>query len=143
MAKACERTYLDVRSVDEKPAILIVDDNDMLRKLLVLELSHDGRFHVDQAATGAEGLEKAIASECSVIVLDMMLSDTDGLQFLEKLKIARAGNLPSVIAITAAPTTLVPDSMIEAPYRGLVSAVFRKPFDHAKLRETVAFCAGT
>ena len=31
---------------------------------------------------------------------------------------------------------------IEAPYRGIVSAVFRKPFDHAKLRETVAFCAG-
>jgi len=24
----------------------------------------------------------------------------------------------------------------------MVSAVFRKPFDHAKLRETVAFCAG-
>ena len=115
----------------------------MLRKLLVLELTTDGRFLIHQASTGAEGLEKAVASGCSVIVLDMMLTDTDGLQFLEKLKVARAGNLPSVIAITAAPTTLVPDSMIEAPYRGLVSAVFRKPFDHAKLRETVAFCAGT
>lgn len=128
--------------MSEKPAILIVDDNDMLRKLLVLELANDGRFQVEQAATGAEGLQKAIASGCSVIVLDMMLSDTDGLQFLEKLKIARPGNPPSVIVITAAPQTLVPDSMIEAPYRGLVSAVFRKPFDHAKLRETVAFCAG-
>ncbi len=76
-----------------------------------------------------------------MIVLDMMLPDTDGLSFIEKIKIARPKDLPSIIAITAAPTTLVPDAMIEAPNRGLVSAIFRKPFDHAKLRETVAFCA--
>jgi two-component system, chemotaxis family, chemotaxis protein CheY len=129
-------------SVSEKPAVLIVDDNDMMRKLLAIELSNDGRFNVDQAATGAEGLAKAIASSCAVVVLDMILPDMDGLQVIEKIKIARPDNPPSIIAITGAPTTLVPDSMIEAPYRGLVSAVFRKPFDHAKLRETVAFCAG-
>jgi CheY-like chemotaxis protein len=129
--------------VQEKPSVLIVDDNELLRKLLVIELTADGRFRVDQASTGAEGIEKAIASGCSVIVLDMMLPDTDGLQFIERLKIARPNDPPSVIAITGAPTTLVSDAMIEAPHRGLVSAVFRKPFDHAKLRETVAFCAGT
>ena len=128
--------------VSNKPAVLVVDDNDMMRKLLVMELTTDGRFVVDQAATGAEGIEKAIASGCSVIVLDMILPDTDGLQFIERIRIARPDNPPSVIAITGAPATLVPDAMIEAPYRGIVSAVFRKPFDHAKLRETVAFCAG-
>jgi two-component system, chemotaxis family, chemotaxis protein CheY len=128
--------------VSDKPAVLIVDDNDMMRKLLAIEFSNDGRFNVDQASTGAEGLEKAIASSCAVVVLDMILPDMDGLQVIEKIKIARPDNPPSIIAITGAPTTLVPDSMIEAPYRGLVSAVFRKPFDHAKLRETVAFCAG-
>ncbi len=127
----------------DKPGVLVVDDNDMMRKLLVVELSSDGRLQVDSAATGAEGLQKAVASGCSVIVLDMMLPDFDGLQFIEKLKVARPENLPTIIAITGAPSTLVPDTMIEAPYRGLVSAVFRKPFDHAKLRETVAFCAGT
>ena len=125
-----------------KPTVLVVDDNDMMRKLLAVELSADGRFEVEAAATGAEGLQKAIATGCSVIVLDMMLPDFDGLQFIERLRVARPDNLPSIIAITGAPVTLVPDGMIEGPYRGLVSAVFRKPFDHAKLRETVAFCAG-
>ena len=129
--------------VSEKPCVLVVDDNDMLRKLIVVEMSSDGRFRVDAAANGTDGLSKAVSSECSVIVLDMMLPDMDGLQFIEKLKIARPKDPPAIIAITGAPTTLIPDSMIEAPYRGLVSAVFRKPFDHAKLRETVAFCAGT
>lgn len=128
--------------MSEKPSVLVVDDNDMLRKLLVVELTADGRFRVESAATGAEGIEKAVASGCSVIVLDMMLPDTDGLQFIERLKIARPSDPPSIIAITAAPATLVPDAMIEEPNRGLVSAVFRKPFDHAKLRDTVAFCAG-
>ena len=128
--------------MSEKPGVLVVDDNELLRKLLVVELKNDGRFRVEEASTGAEGIEKAVSGNCSVIVLDMMLPDTDGLQFIDRLRIARPDDPPSVIAITAAPTTLISDAMIEAPYRGLVSAVFRKPFDHAKLRETVAFCAG-
>jgi len=124
-----------------KPTILIVEDNDSMRKLLSAELSLDGSLQVESAATGAEGLEKAVASGCSVIVLDMMLPDTDGLQFIEQLKIRRP-DLPSIIAITGAPASTVSDGMIEGANRGLVSAIFRKPFDHAKLRETVAFCAG-
>ncbi|HEU4521004.1 MAG TPA: response regulator [Thermoanaerobaculia bacterium] len=123
-----------------RPTVLVVEDNDMMRKLLFAELSQDGRFQVEQASTGEEGLEKAVASDCSVIVLDMMLPDTDGLQFIERLRIKRP-DCPSIIAITGAPTSALPDGVIEGPYRGFVSAIFRKPFDHAKLRETVAFCA--
>lgn len=122
-----------------KPTVLVVEDNEMMRKLLFAELTQDGRFNVEQAATGEEGLEKAVASDCSVIVLDMMLPDTDGLQFIEQLRIKRP-DCPSIIAITGAPTSALPDGVIEGPYRGFVSAIFRKPFDHAKLRETIAFC---
>ena len=124
------------------PTVLVVEDNLMMRKLLVAELGQDGRFVVEQAGTGEEGLDKAVSTACSVIVLDMMLPDTDGLQFIEKLKIRRP-DCPSIIAITGAPPSALPDTMIESHYRGLVSAVFRKPFDHAKLRETVAFCASS
>src|SRR5881296_1359645 len=124
-----------------KPMVLVVDDTDSVRKLLVADLSMDDRFRVDQAATGKEALEKAMSPDCAVVVLDMMLPDTDGLQFIEQLKVRRP-NPPAIIAITGASETLVPDSMIEGPYRGLVSAIFRKPIDRAKLRQTVAFCLG-
>lgn len=124
-----------------KPVVLIVEDNDMLRKLISVELAQDGRFQVEDAATGEEGLQKAVSTNCAVVVLDMMLGDTDGLQFIDKLREVRK-DPPSIIAMTAAAASMLPDSIIEAPYRGLVSAVFRKPFDHEKLRETVAFCAG-
>lgn len=126
-----------------KPMVLVIDDNDMMRKLLSTELAQDPTLHVEQAATGAEGLEKAQIPECAVIILDMMLPDTDGLRFIEELKARRGSDLPSIIVITGASETLVPDAMVEAPYRGLVSAVFRKPFDHARLLETVKFCAST
>jgi len=121
--------------------VLVVEDTDSVRKLLAAELSQDPNIRVEQASTGADGLEKAMSPDCAVVVLDMMLPDTDGLQFIEQLKVRRP-NPPAIIAITGASETLVPDSMIEAPYRGLVSAIFRKPIDRAKLRQTVAFCLG-
>jgi len=119
--------------------VLVVEDTDSVRKLLAAELSQDHNIRVEQASNGADGLEKAASPDCAVVVLDLMLPDTDGLQFIEQLKIRRP-DPPSIIAITGASEMLVPDSMIEGPYRGLVSAVFRKPIDRAKLRETVAFC---
>jgi len=125
---------------ENKPMVLVVDDNDTMRKLLVLELGQDPRLRIEQASTGEEGLRKAADEDCCVVVLDMILPDTDGLQFIERLKELRS-DPPSVIAITGASQSLVPDSIIEGTNRGLVSAVFRKPFDRAKLRETVAFCA--
>jgi CheY-like chemotaxis protein len=123
-----------------KPVVVVVEDTDSLRKLLAADLSQDARLLVKQAGTGAEGLEMAVSPDCAVVVLDMMLPDTDGLQFIEALR-QRRPDPPSIIAITGASETLVPDSMIEGPYRGLVSAVFRKPIDRAKLHETVVFCA--
>ncbi|HUJ15797.1 MAG TPA: response regulator [Thermoanaerobaculia bacterium] len=121
--------------------VLVVDDTDSLRKLLAADLSKDGSCVVEQASTAAEGLEKAASPDCAVVVLDMILPDVDGLQFIDQLCIRRP-DPPAIIAITGASETLVPDSIIEGPYRGIVSAVFRKPIDRDKLRETVAFCLG-
>jgi CheY-like chemotaxis protein len=127
---------------DKRPMVLVVDDNDALRKLLVADLTQDTTLRVEQASTGAEALKKAVSPDCAVIVLDMILPDTDGLQFIEQLREVRP-DPPSIIAITGASQSLVPDSIIEGPYRGLVSAIFRKPIDRVKLRETVVFCAQT
>jgi len=135
-----KRRILALNPMAEKKMVLVVDDNDTMRKLLVLDLSQDGRLRVDQASTGEEGLRKAVAPDCCVVVLDMILPDTDGLQFIDRLKELRR-DPPAIIAITGASESLVPDSIIEGTNRGLVSAVFRKPIDRAKLRATVAFCA--
>lgn len=125
-----------------KPMVLVVDDTESVRKLLAADLAQDDRFRVEQASTGAEALDKAVAPDCVVVVLDMILPDIDGLQFIDQLR-TRRSDPPAIIAITGASETAVPDAIIEGPYRGIVSAVFRKPIDRAKLRETVAFCASS
>ena len=122
--------------------VLVVDDTESVRKLLVADLSQDDRIRVEQASTAAEALEKAASPDCAVVVLDMILPDIDGLQFIDQLR-ERRSNPPAIIAIAGASETLLPDSIIEGPYRGVVSAVFRKPVDRAKLRETVAFCVNS
>ena len=55
-----------------------------------------------------------MSANASVIVLDMILPDLSGIQFLEQLKIRRPDG-PSVIAITGATEAAIPDSIIEAP----------------------------
>ena len=129
-----------LQMAERGPMVLVVDDNDSVRKLLVADLTQGTTLRVEQASTGAEALQKAASPECAVVILDMLLPDTDGLQFIERLRELRP-DPPSIIAITGASQSLVPDAIIEGPYRGLVSAVFRKPIDRVKLRETVVFCA--
>lgn len=119
--------------------VLVVDDTESVRKLLAADLAQDKGIRVEQAGTGTEGLVKAVDADCAVIVLDLMLPDLNGLQFIDQLRIKRP-DPPAIIAITGASKSLVPDSIIEGQYRGIVSAVFRKPIDRNKLRETVAFC---
>lgn len=127
---------------EKRATVLIVEDDDTMRKLIAAQLTVDGRFIVEQASTGAEGLEKAVSTRCDVVILDMLLPDTDGLLFVEDLRLVRPDDPPAVIAMTGASASSVPDAVIEAPYRGLVSAVFRKPFNHARLIEVVALHAG-
>lgn len=107
----------------------------MLRALLVARLSEDKTLEVQQARTGGDGLELLKSGSFHVVLLDMMLPDMDGLQFMEQVQ--SRGHRTSVVAMTAASESLVPDSIVRVPFGTLVGAVFRKPFDHARLVATV------
>jgi len=120
---------------EEKKKILVVEDNDMLRTLLVARLREDKSMEVDQARNGTEGLELLKAGKHRVVLLDMMLPDMDGLQFMEQIQ--GRGDKTTVVAMTAASESLVPDAIVRAPFGNLVGAVFRKPFDHARLLATI------
>ena len=68
-----------------KPRVLIVDDEPDVLELVDFKLSGDG-FEVVMAANGLEALRKARCESPSVIVLDMMLPDLDGLLVCEILR---------------------------------------------------------
>jgi DNA-binding response OmpR family regulator len=65
--------------------ILVVDDDDDVRALLVRYLGMEG-YHVDEAAD-AEGTYKAVAENPpDLVLLDVMLAPDDGLEVLAQLR---------------------------------------------------------
>lgn len=77
--------------------ILIIEDEVKIARFLELELSHEG-YEVDQSHDGREGLQKALANEYDLIVLDIMLPSMNGIEVLRKLR--QISDIP-VIMLTA------------------------------------------
>lgn len=65
--------------------ILIIEDEIKIARFLELELSHEG-YAVDQSHDGREGLQKALANEYDLIVLDIMLPSMNGIEVLRKIR---------------------------------------------------------
>jgi two-component system OmpR family response regulator len=65
--------------------VLLIEDDDQTADEIVAELVHRG-FHVERAATGTTGLEKARAAEQDVIIVDRLLPEIDGLTIVETLR---------------------------------------------------------
>ncbi|MFD2617676.1 response regulator [Terrilactibacillus laevilacticus] len=80
-----------------KIAILVVDDEDRIRKLLKMYLEREG-FEIDEAADGEEALNLATEKDYDVILLDLMLPGMDGIEVCEKLRETKA---TPIIMLTA------------------------------------------
>lgn len=66
--------------------VLLIEDDDQTAHEIMAELVHRG-FHVERAATGTMGLEKARrAVEQDVIIVDRLLPEIDGLTIIETLR---------------------------------------------------------
>lgn len=63
--------------------ILVVEDSPILRSAYTTKFTIEG-FAVDAAVDGAEALEKARASEPDLIVLDMLMPQMNGIEFLRE-----------------------------------------------------------
>ncbi len=65
--------------------VLVADDDEKIRELLVLYLSKEG-FAVEQAADGAEAILKAQQLKPGLIVLDIMMPVLDGLEVCRQVR---------------------------------------------------------
>lgn len=77
--------------------ILIVEDEEKIARFVELELLHEG-YAVSKAANGRVGLEMAQNEEFSLMLLDVMLPELNGLEVLRRLR--KTSDLP-VIMLTA------------------------------------------
>jgi two-component system, OmpR family, response regulator len=82
---------------DSTPTILLVDDEDSVRKVLAFPLEKDG-YEVVQAADGEEALTRFGERDIDLVVLDIMLPRLDGLEVCKRL---RATSTVPIIMLTA------------------------------------------
>ncbi len=77
--------------------ILIVEDEAEIVRFLTLELQHEG-YSVSSCTDGRTGLEKALAGDFDLILLDVMLPELNGMEVLRRLR--KESGVP-VILVTA------------------------------------------
>lgn len=67
-----------------RPKVLVVDDQDSIRKLVRTVLEGEG-FPVVEAADGATALEVAATEQPTVVILDVMMPGLDGVAVCAQL----------------------------------------------------------
>lgn len=76
--------------------VLLVEDNDFIRKMYVLKLGKSSDFEVIEAADGASALEILSKKKPDLMLLDIMMPEMSGLEVLEHME--KSGiNVPVII----------------------------------------------
>ena len=88
----------------DPPRILVVDDNETNRDILVTRLEAHG-YQTLQAADGEEALRGVAQHHPDVVLLDVMMPNLDGVEACRRLKSDRAVAFTPVILVTAKAAT--------------------------------------
>src|SRR3989441_4412146 len=114
--------------------VLVVDDEQSLRKVLAATLQREG-YEVQVASNGEEALAALDRDGADVVVTDLVMPRMDGLSLLRKVVVSHP-DVP-VIVVTAHGRV---DSAVEAMKVGAFDFV-TKPFEHSELKAIIAKAA--
>jgi CheY-like chemotaxis protein len=120
--------------VPQKTRILLVDDEELVRRLLA-QLLTDAGFIVEEADNGAAALQAArrLDGSLSLVVTDINMPVMDGLEFAAALR--RTDSKVPFLFITGVDPALIYQA-------GLQSQVLMKPFTPESFLESVARMLG-
>jgi two-component system response regulator AtoC len=114
-----------------KARILVVDDEEHVRRVLELMLSRQG-YAVTTAANGTEGLERFSAEVFELVILDLRMPDLDGLTVLARLRASEPDQ--TVVMITAYASV---ETALTAMKQGAFDYI-GKPFQEEEILVVVA-----
>jgi len=112
--------------------VLVIDDSEPIHKLIEARLRPEG-LEVSSEFDGERGVERAIAEQPDLILLDIDLPDVDGFEVCRQLKDHPDTRDIPVIFLTGTTST---DSKVKGLDLGAVDYV-TKPFDQVELRARV------
>ena len=109
------------RTVDRPCSVLVVDDEDDSRDMMRRTLQDDG-WTVCEAENGRVGLERVADCGPDLILLDLLMPEMDGFQFISELREHEAWRRIPVVVLTAKDMTAEDHARLE----GHVRRVFLK-----------------
>jgi two-component system OmpR family response regulator len=118
--------------------ILLIDDDDDVRRVAHLSLSRLGRMEVVDEGSGASGLLRAAVERPDAILLDVMMPGMDGPATLAALRADPATASIPVLFLTAKAMA----SEVERLLRLGALGVLTKPFDPLTLAAQVRRALG-
>jgi CheY-like chemotaxis protein len=124
--------------------ILVVDDDESVRSLLMEYLRERSCLNVDGARDGVDALHQITIKAYSVVVLDVMMPYMSGVDFLTSLdalmsdpSVKSLEDPPAVLVITSMPQEDVRADELQDRFPTFVRGVMRKPLDIAALGNRV------
>jgi DNA-binding NtrC family response regulator len=112
-----------------KKRILVVEDEEKLRRVIQLQLASAG-YEVDLAGSAEEGIK--VVDRADLVLTDLKLPNMDGLEFLSRIRLQNA-HVP-VIMMTAFGSV---ETAVEAMKAGATDFLL-KPFGYDHLQQVVA-----
>ena len=119
---------------NEKPSVLVVDDDRMMREMLKLILHTDEYPLVGEAANGKNAIALCESQKPGLVLLDINMPEMDGLQVLEEIR--KVSPATTVIMVSAEATM---DRVSEAIRKGAAGFVV-KPLNAASVLEKIENC---
>ena len=117
--------------VNQTKRILVVDDDESIRQLILSVLTHSG-YEVDEAENGTRAWE-ALQVKCyDLLITDNNMPEMTGLQLVEKLR-SSGFELPVALASGG-----LPSDLLEQNSRLRLAAVIPKPFTLDELVRTIS-----
>lgn len=120
----------------EQPKILVVDDEQPLRELVVVTLGDS--YSCDEAADGDAALEQMRTRRYDMVVLDVMMPGRSGIDVLREMRADEAMKDVPVVVMSAWQASQDIDSALAAGANGFLP----KPFRAEELDATVKALIG-
>jgi hypothetical protein len=117
-------------ATDQRPVVLVIDDDMTARELLTTYLVDQG-FAVEAASSGIDGLKRARELRPAAITLDVMMPDIDGWTVIAAIK--------GDPALSGIPVVIV--TIVDEAHRGIAlgaAGYLTKPIDRDKLLALLA-----
>jgi len=114
--------------------ILLIEDDALYRDMLIQMLRQDGH-EVSVAQNGEEGLRLCRQVGPDLIITDILMPHTDGIEVI--MELSQQGSQLPIIAISGGRRSISPEFNLESASMMGVKVTLTKPFARADLRQAI------